>query len=68
MSYRDVGGRQCDRNGKAPGEPKEEESRCELCGCCGKCCVCEYGLFEEGVPACRCDDAEILTAAKDGDK
>jgi hypothetical protein len=32
------------------------ERRCEECGCCEKCCQCEYGETEEGVPICRCDE------------
>lgn len=32
------------------------ERRCELCGCCAVCCLCEYGQFEDGVPACFCDE------------
>lgn len=39
------------------------ERRCEECGCCGKCCQCEYGATEEGVPACRCEDEPAQSPA-----
>jgi hypothetical protein len=29
--------------------------RCELCGSCPRCCMCEYGGFENGVPICDAD-------------
>lgn len=28
--------------------------RCELCAQCPKCCRCEYGEFEDGMPYCKC--------------